>query len=86
VDAKLLPAVGKFARYLTNDANQLAFAKQASVYPAMAQAANDPFFTTVPPALARPRKPSLQARCRCRIRTRCTWPASPTTTNCAAIW
>ena len=49
VDAKLLPAIGKFARYLTNDANQLAFAKQASVYPAMAQAANDPFFTTVPP-------------------------------------
>jgi putative chitobiose transport system substrate-binding protein len=48
VDPKLLPAVGKFARYLTNDANQLAFAKQASVYPAMAQAANDPFFTTVP--------------------------------------
>ncbi|WP_371865341.1 ABC transporter substrate-binding protein [Duganella aquatilis] len=49
VDAKLLPAIGKFARYLTNDANQLAFARQASVYPAMAQAANDPFFTTVPP-------------------------------------
>jgi putative chitobiose transport system substrate-binding protein len=49
VDARLLPAIGKFARYLTNDANQLAFAKQASVYPAMAQAANDPFFTTVPP-------------------------------------
>ncbi|WP_229259665.1 ABC transporter substrate-binding protein [Duganella aceris] len=49
VDAKLMPAVGKFARYLTNDANQLTFAKQASVYPAMAQAANDPFFTTVPP-------------------------------------
>jgi putative chitobiose transport system substrate-binding protein len=49
VDAKLLPAIGKFARYLTNDANQLAFARQASVYPAMAQAANDPFFMTVPP-------------------------------------
>jgi putative chitobiose transport system substrate-binding protein len=49
VDAKLLPAIGKFARYLTNDANQLAFAKQASVYPAMAQAASDPFFMTVPP-------------------------------------
>ncbi|MQA37793.1 extracellular solute-binding protein [Rugamonas sp. FT29W] len=49
VDARLLPAVGKFARYLTNDANQLAFAKQASVYPAMAQAANDPFFMTAPP-------------------------------------
>jgi len=49
VDPKLLPAVGKFARYLTNDDNQLAFAKQASVYPAMAKAANDPFFVTVPP-------------------------------------
>jgi putative chitobiose transport system substrate-binding protein len=49
VEPRLLPAIGKFARYLTNDANQLAFAKQASVYPAMAQAANDPFFTTVPP-------------------------------------
>jgi putative chitobiose transport system substrate-binding protein len=49
VEPKLMPAIGKFARYLTNDANQLAFAKQASVYPAMAQAANDPFFTTVPP-------------------------------------
>ena len=49
VEPKLLPAIGKFARYLTNDANQLAFAKQASVYPARAQAANDPFFTTVPP-------------------------------------
>jgi putative chitobiose transport system substrate-binding protein len=48
VDAKLLPAVGKFARFLTNDANQLAFAKQASVYPAMRQAANDAFFTSVP--------------------------------------
>lgn len=48
VSPALLPAVGKFARYLTNDANQLAFAKQASVYPAMAQAANDAFFTTVP--------------------------------------
>jgi putative chitobiose transport system substrate-binding protein len=49
VEPRLMPAIGKFARYLTNDANQLAFAKQASVYPAMAQAANDPFFTTVPP-------------------------------------
>ncbi|MFA9217173.1 MAG: hypothetical protein ACEQSK_08715, partial [Sphingomonadaceae bacterium] len=42
-------AIGKFARYLTNDANQLAFAKQASVFPAMRQAANDPFFMAVPP-------------------------------------
>jgi putative chitobiose transport system substrate-binding protein len=49
VDKKLLPAVGEFARYLTNDANQLAFAKQASVYPAAAEAARDPFFLAVPP-------------------------------------
>jgi putative chitobiose transport system substrate-binding protein len=44
----LLPAVGKFARYLTSDENELAFARQASVYPASAGAANDAFFTTVP--------------------------------------
>jgi putative chitobiose transport system substrate-binding protein len=49
VDKKLLPAVGEFARYLTNDANQLAFAKQASVYPAAAEASRDPFFLAVPP-------------------------------------
>jgi len=49
VDKTLLPAVGKFARYLTSDANQLAFARAASVYPAAARAASDPFFTTVPP-------------------------------------
>eukprot|EP01030_Chromulinospumella_sphaerica_P018677 gene18677-18547_t len=48
VSPALLPAVGKFARYLTNDANQLAFAKQASVYPAAAEAARDPFFLAVP--------------------------------------
>ena len=49
VDPALLPAIGKFARYLTDDDNQLTFAKQASVYPAMAHAANDPYFTTLPP-------------------------------------
>src|SRR5450830_1046981 len=49
VDKALLPTIGKFARYLTGDANQLAFAKAASVYPASARAAADPFFTTVPP-------------------------------------
>ncbi|MGV7210416.1 ABC transporter substrate-binding protein [Oxalobacteraceae bacterium A2-2] len=49
VKPALLPAVGRFARYLTGDANQLAFARQASVYPAMAKAANDPFFTSLPP-------------------------------------
>ncbi|HJV02207.1 MAG TPA: sugar ABC transporter substrate-binding protein [Burkholderiaceae bacterium] len=48
VDPALLPAVGKFARYLTSDENELAFARQASVYPASARAANDAFFTTVP--------------------------------------
>ena len=45
----LLPAVGKFARYLTDDENQLEFAKQAAVYPATIKAANDPFFMAVPP-------------------------------------
>ncbi|MES2126458.1 MAG: extracellular solute-binding protein [Pseudomonadota bacterium] len=45
VDAMLLPAVGKFARFLTGDANQLAFARQASVFPTTVKAANDPFFT-----------------------------------------
>jgi putative chitobiose transport system substrate-binding protein len=45
VAAGKLPAIGEFARFLTNDANQLAFAKQASVYPAAALAAQDPFFT-----------------------------------------
>ncbi|UMR33100.1 extracellular solute-binding protein [Massilia sp. MB5] len=49
VDTRLLPAVGKFARYLSNDANQLEFARQASVYPAAAKAARDPFFMSVPP-------------------------------------
>jgi putative chitobiose transport system substrate-binding protein len=49
VAPSLLPEVGKFARYLTNDANQLAFARQSSVFPAAAKAASDPFFSTVPP-------------------------------------
>ncbi|MBA5605327.1 sugar ABC transporter substrate-binding protein [Duganella sp. FT3S] len=48
VNPALLPAVGKFARYLTSDENALAFARQASVYPASARAASDTFFTTVP--------------------------------------
>ncbi len=45
----LLPAVGKFALYLTNDANQLAFAKQASVFPTTVKAAADPFFLALAP-------------------------------------
>jgi putative chitobiose transport system substrate-binding protein len=48
VDAKLLPAVGKFARYLTSDANQLSFAQKASVFPATVKAAADPFFMALP--------------------------------------
>lgn len=49
VDAKLLPAVGKFARYLTDDQNQLTFAKQASVFPTTVKAAADPYFVNVAP-------------------------------------
>ena len=49
VDTKLLPAIGKFARYLTGDASQLAFARQASVFPASVEAAADPFFLALPP-------------------------------------
>ncbi|MES2015726.1 MAG: extracellular solute-binding protein [Pseudomonadota bacterium] len=48
VNQALLPAIGKFARYLTNDANQLAFAKQASVFPTAVKAAADPFFLALP--------------------------------------
>jgi putative chitobiose transport system substrate-binding protein len=48
VDARLLPAVGKFALYLTGDANQLAFAQQASVFPTTVKAAADPFFLALP--------------------------------------
>ncbi|MES2323364.1 MAG: extracellular solute-binding protein [Pseudomonadota bacterium] len=48
VDAKLLPAIGKFALYLTGDANGLAFAKQASVFPTTVKAAADPFFLALP--------------------------------------
>lgn len=48
VDPKLQPAIGKFALYLTGDANQLAFAKQASVFPTTVKAAADPFFLSLP--------------------------------------
>lgn len=48
VDPKLQPAIGKFALYLTGDANQLAFAKQASVFPTTVKAAADPFFLALP--------------------------------------
>ncbi|TJZ79068.1 extracellular solute-binding protein [Chitiniphilus eburneus] len=49
VDAKLLPQVGTFAKFLTNDANQLAFSKATGgTYPSVKQAALDPFFQDVP--------------------------------------
>ena len=48
VPAHLLPSVGKFARFLTNDTNQLAFARQASVFPTTVKAAADPFFLATP--------------------------------------
>jgi putative chitobiose transport system substrate-binding protein len=49
VDARLLPAVGKFARFLTSDENQLAFAKQANVFPTTVKAAADPHFLSLAP-------------------------------------
>jgi putative chitobiose transport system substrate-binding protein len=48
VDAKLMPAIAKFARYLTNDENQLAFDKLANVFPTTIAAANDPYFQRLP--------------------------------------
>ncbi len=40
----------KFATYVTNDANQLAFAKAANVLPSTVGAMEDSYFTEVPPA------------------------------------
>ncbi len=48
VDAKLLPAVGKFARFLTDDTRQMAFAKAARVFPTTLAAAKDPYFLALP--------------------------------------
>ncbi|HEY9647460.1 MAG TPA: sugar ABC transporter substrate-binding protein [Chroococcidiopsis sp.] len=41
-------AAVKFALYVTNNANQLAFAKAANVLPSTVEAVNDPYFTTLP--------------------------------------
>ena len=49
VKPALLPAIGKFALYLTGDANQLAFARQASVFPTSVKAGADPFFLALRP-------------------------------------
>jgi putative chitobiose transport system substrate-binding protein len=38
----------KFALFVTNDANQLAFAKAANVLPSTVKALQDPYFTTAP--------------------------------------
>jgi putative chitobiose transport system substrate-binding protein len=48
VSPALMPEIGKFARFLTNDANQLAFAQLASVFPTSVAAAANPFFSIVP--------------------------------------
>ncbi|WP_374351040.1 extracellular solute-binding protein [Chitinimonas sp.] len=48
VDAKLLPEIGKLASFLTNSANQLAFARQAGTLPTARAAAADPYFHQAP--------------------------------------
>ena len=49
IDPKHMPAIAKFAQFLTNDANQLEFAKEANVFPITVAAANDPYFQKLPP-------------------------------------
>lgn len=49
VDPKLLPEIGKLARYLTNAENQLAFAKLAGTLPTNRQAAAHAYFHAAPP-------------------------------------
>lgn len=61
VDAKLLPAVGEFARYLTDADNQLAFAKLANVFPTTAIAANDAYFQGPPGARLTPAQKAMAA-------------------------
>ncbi|UXY15192.1 extracellular solute-binding protein [Chitiniphilus purpureus] len=49
VDPKILPEVGKFAKFLTNDANQIAFSKATGgTYPSVRRAALDPYFQQLP--------------------------------------
>lgn len=47
VDPALYPAIADFADYLTNDTNQLAFAKIAGVMPTTVKALADPYFMEV---------------------------------------
>jgi putative chitobiose transport system substrate-binding protein len=49
IDPKRMPSIAKFAQFLTNDANQLAFAKLANVFPTTNDAANDPYFQKLAP-------------------------------------
>ena len=48
VSSTLFPAIAKFADFLTNDENQLAFAKLAGVMPTTVKALADPYFMRVP--------------------------------------
>ncbi len=49
IKPELMPAIAKFAKFLTNDENQLEFAKEASVFPITVAAANDPYFQKLAP-------------------------------------
>ena len=49
VDPRLYPAIAKFADFLTNDANQLEFARIAGVMPTTVKALADPYFMQVGP-------------------------------------
>lgn len=49
VDPRLYPAIAKFADFLTNDANQLEFARIAGVMPTTVKALADPYFMQVAP-------------------------------------
>jgi putative chitobiose transport system substrate-binding protein len=48
VALKSLPAIAKFAQFLTNDENQLEFAKNANVMPTTIKALADPHFQQLP--------------------------------------
>ena len=61
VDASLMPALGEFARYLTNDENQLAFAMTANVFPTSVNAGRNPYFATLPPHPSPSRKAVVAA-------------------------
>ena len=52
VKIKSLSAIGRFAEFLTNDENQLAFAKNANVMPTTIKALADPYFQQLPLAEA----------------------------------